>query len=451
MVFSLGTYFGMRQLLFQAVDKELDILASTIERSYDPFFDEFSELGIFHENINRYLDYYLIVYNKNGAPVYSSPLTSYITFDVPLIRDEIERGFTISQISAEKIPFIKSEPDSEVTFRIICRQLFYQKKQLGWITVGLSIESIKHSMENLLNVLIGAIFGGILLVGISGYFLTRKALHPVNIITAKANQISQDNLDERISVPSENDELGQLSTVLNNLLDRLHQAFTTQQQFLADAAHELKTPLSILRAHWESEINNPNLSMEIKETLVQDIETISRLAHLINNLLLLAQTEAVRSRFEYKHVHLDKIINDVISDAKILADMKSQKIERIDLQPVEIMGDRTRLYQLYFNIIENAIKYSPESAKISITLRIEDNWALVEIRDNGVGISQEHIPHLFDRFYRIQKDRARKTGGSGLGLSISLLIAQSHGGKIEVESEIGKGSLFIIRLPLKKG
>jgi signal transduction histidine kinase len=448
-VFSLGTYFGMRELLFQALDKELNILASTIERSYDPFFDEFSELSLFHENVNRYLEYYLIVYNKNGTPVYSSPLTSYLTFEVPVIRDEIVHGFTISRTLEEKIPFIKSDPDSEITFRIICRQLFYKGNRTGWITIGLSIEPIKHSMENLLDVLIGAVFGGILLVGFSSYFLTRKALHPINIITTKANQISQDNLDERISVPVENDELGQLSSVLNNLLDRLHQAFSAQQQFLADAAHELKTPLSVLRAHWESEINNPKLSLDIKEKLVQDIETITRLTHLINNLLLLAQTEAVRSRFEYKKVELDKILNDVLADAKILAEMKSQKIDIVDWQPIEIVGDRMRLYQLYFNIMDNAVKYAPESAKISIMLCQEENWALVEIRDNGVGISQEHLPHIFDRFFRVQKDRARKTGGSGLGLAISLLIARSHGGNIEVESEIGKGSLFRIRLPLK--
>jgi signal transduction histidine kinase len=238
--------------------------------------------------------------------------------------------------------------------------------------------------------------------------------------------------------------------VLNNLLDRLQRAFTAQQQFLADAAHELKTPLSVLRAHWESELNNENLSLDIKEKLVQDIETISRLSHLISNLLLLSKTEAVRSAFEIKTVQLDEIIGEVLSDAQILAEMKSQHIEVVDLQPVKILGDRIRLYQLFFNIMDNAIRYSDNSGRIWISLKTKDHWNVIEIRDNGPGIPQEDLPFIFDRFYRAQKDRARKTGGSGLGLSICQLIVHSHDGEIEVESEIGKGSIFRVKLPTIK-
>lgn len=449
LIFSIGTYFGMKELLFQALDKELGILAGTIERSYNPFFNEFEEIDIFHEDANRYLEYYMIVYDRYGNAVYTSPLTSYLDFKIPLITDKIEGGFTLRQQITEKIPFIKWGADKETTFRIICRQLFFQNRRSGWIVVGLSIEHINHSMENLIRVLAVAIFGGILLVGFSSYFLTRKALRPVNIITSKANQISQENLDERISVPVESDELGQLSMVLNSLLDRLQKAFIAQQQFLADAAHELKTPLSILRAHWESEINNPKLSLELKEKLVQDIETITRLTHLINNLLLLAQTEAVRSRFEYKEVELDDILNDVLADAKILADIKSQRIEVHELKKIVIDGDRIRLYQLFFNIIDNAIKYSPEASTISITLYQQNQLVVVEIRDNGPGIPDEDVSHIFDRFYRVQKDRARRTGGSGLGLSIGMLIARSHRGDIEVESKTGEGTVFRVTLPVR--
>jgi len=305
-------------------------------------------------------------------------------------------------------------------------------------------------MENLLKVLLATILLSIILLALASYLLTRKALHPVYIITKKANQISQNNLEERIQVPVENDELGQLSQVLNNLLDRLQKAFTTQQQFLADAAHELKTPLSVLRAHWESELNNEEISLEMKEKFVQDIETLSRLSHLINNLLLLSKTEAVRSTFDFQPVQLDDVLNEVLSDARVLADLKSQKIEVIDLRPVKINGDWMRLYQLFFNIIDNSIRYGSESGKIWISLKKDEHWNMVEIRDNGPGITADDLPHIFDRFYRAQKDRARKTGGSGLGLSISQLIAQSHDGKIEVESDVGKGSIFRVKFTIKQ-
>lgn len=438
----------MQRLLFEALDKELDVLASSIERSYDPFFNKFSELDFFHDNENLFLEYYLRVYDKNANPIYVAPLSTIISFDIPLSENKIEEGYTLKTKISQKIPFLNPDPAGEVTFRLICRQLFYHQQRVGWIIVGLSIERIEESMQNLLNVLLGTILVSILLLALTSYFLTRKALHPVNIITKKADQISQNNLEERIQVPVENDELGQLSQVLNNLLDRLQGAFMAQQQFLADAAHELKTPLSVLRAHWESELNNAELSIEIKEKLVQDIETISRLSHLINNLLLLSKTEALRSTFEFNLVQLDEIIDEVLSDARVLADMKAQYIEVVDLQPVKIRGDRMRLYQLFFNIMDNAIRYGSESGQIWISLRVSDNWNIVEIRDNGPGISPEDLPHIFDRFYRAQKDRARKTGGSGLGLSICQLIANSHDGEIEVESETGKGSVFRVKLPI---
>lgn len=448
LIFSTGIYLGMRKVLYEAVDKELDVLAASIERSYDPFFNKFSELDLFQDNENRFLEYYLLVYDNNGDPVYISPLSSIISFDIPLTKDKIENGYTLKTKVSERISFLNPGPDGETTFRLICRQLFYQNHRVGWIVVGVSIERIKESMENLLDTLMGAVLISIVLLALASYLLTRKALDPVNIITKKADRISQNNLDERIQVPVENDELGQLSQVLNNLLDRLQRAFTTQQQFLADAAHELKTPLSILRAHWESELNNVELSLEMKEKFVQDIETISRLSHLINNLLLLSKTEAVRSTFEYLPVQLDEILNEVLSDAQVLADMKSQKIEVIELNPVKINGDRMRLYQLFFNIIDNSIRYGFESGSIWISLKSSDKWNLVEIRDNGPGISADDLPHIFDRFFRAQKDRARKTGGSGLGLSICQLIVQSHDGKIEVESDAGKGTIFRLKFPI---
>jgi signal transduction histidine kinase len=437
----------MQRLLFEALDEELDIIASSIERSYDPFFEKFSELDFYHDNENRYLEYYLMVYDKQARPVYSAPLNHIISFDIPLAVDKIEKGYTLKTGVTEKIPLLKPDPDGDVTFRLICRQLIYQNQRVGWIVIGLPIQHIDNSMENLLNVLLAAIIVSIFILAFAGYMLTRKALNPVNIITKKASQISQNNLEERIQVPVANDELGQLSQVLNNLLDRLQRAFITQQQFLADAAHELKTPLAVLRTHWESELNNEELSLEIREKLVQDIETLSRLSHLINNLLLLSKTEALRSTFEFDTVILDELINEVLSDARVLADLKSQNIEVTDLEPVKVSGDRMRLYQLFFNLVDNAIRYSATSGKIWISLKRRKNWNEIEIRDNGPGIAEEDLPYIFDRFYRAQKDRARSTGGSGLGLSICQLIVQSHDGEIKVESKKGIGTVFLVRLP----
>ena len=188
----------------------------------------------------------------------------------------------------------------------------------------------------------------------------------------------------------------------------------------------------------------------MKELLLHDIETISRLSHLINNLLLLSKTEAMQANFESEPLRLDDILRDVEADGRVLAEAKSQRLMLSNLPEVMIRGDSMRLYQLFFNLVDNAIKYSPEGSAIELWLGVHTPWAIVGVKDNGVGIAPEHIPHLFDRFYRVQKDRARKTGGSGLGLAICKLIAELHHGTIDVTSVVGKGSTFIVKLPLLK-
>ena len=187
----------MQKLLFEAMDKELDVIASSIERSYDPFFNKFSDLDLFHDNENRFLEYYMIVYDKNGNPIYDSPLSTFISFDIPLIENKIEDGYTLKTNITKKIPFLKPSPQGErMLFRLICKQLLYNHQRVGWIKIGLSIEHIEESMENLLDVLLGSILLSILLLALASYLLTGKTLNPVNIITKKANQISQNNLEE---------------------------------------------------------------------------------------------------------------------------------------------------------------------------------------------------------------------------------------------------------------
>lgn len=447
---TIGTHVSMEHLLFGAIDRELDIISDTIEQSYDPFSGSFGELRYTEEAINRYIQYYLAVYDLNKTPVYVSPINNFIALDIPLTTDKSEVGLTKRILVTERIPALHLKTPAEITFRIISRQLFYNRVQSGWITIGMSIERTIESMHTLFYVLLSAAAGGIIMMSVGGNLFIRKALNPVSEITKKATEISHRNIDERIQIKNKDDELGRLSRVLNDLLERLGKAFLSQQQFMADAAHELKTPLSILRAHWEAEINNPEVSMDLKEKLIQDIETITRLTHLINDLLLLSRTESLKSAFSFEPVFLDDILKDVINDSMVLAEMKSQDLQVTDMRRVLIQGDKMRLFQLFFNIIDNAIKYCPERAEIKISLRQDDGGAIIEVRDNGPGIPETDLPHLFERFYRVQKDRARTTGGSGLGLSIAELITENHNGTIEISSKEGSGTIFTITLPLNR-
>ena len=448
LIFSLGTYWGMRDFLFRAIDSELNFLADSIERTYDPFFNEFIELITSPDNLNRYLEYYITVYDASGKTIFVSPMANIISLNIPIAKNTVKNAYTIDVRVPEKISFFKSDVEGKVTFRAISRSMYYQNKLIGQVIVGVPIERIKESMGKLLKALLAGILLTVLLVGTGGYFLTRQILNPINKITQKADQISHSNLGERIIVRHKDDELGQLSTVLNNLLERLRKAFDSQKQFMADTAHELKTPLSILRAHWESELNNPGLPLETKEKLVQDVETISRLSHTINNLLLLSQTEAIPSNFDFTTLRLDRLLQEVITDVRMIAETKDQEIEILELSPAVIQADQIRLYQLFFNLLDNAIKYTPEKGKIWVSLHLLKEWAVVEVMDNGMGIPPDDLPHIFERFYRVEREHIRKTAGSGLGLSICKLIAESHQGFIEAESKLDIGSTFRVRLPL---
>ncbi len=449
-IFSFGTYWSMKRLLFSALDDELSVVADAVERTYDPLTLSFrtDDRSVYVRS--PYLkNLYLVVLDAEGRPVFRSLLAEHLTLGIAL-SEEKTRGTTIRERPPEQVPpaaAAGAPAEQFLAFRAISRRLMYETRPVGWAAVALPIGDIEGSLNHLFRVLLFGIVAVTVMVGAGSYLLTNQTLHPLNEITQKARHIGHDRLGERIPVRNPSDELGRLSVVLNQLFERLQNAFESQQRFLADAAHELKTPLSVLRAHWESELNNPRLSLELKERIVQDTETITRLNHLINNLLLLSRTEAIQSSFEFEPLRLDALLGEVIADAKMLAETKSQEIDAGDLPPVDLFGDRARLYQLFFNLLDNASKYTGEGGRISLRANVDDSMVSIAVEDNGPGIPAEDLPHIFKRFYRVQKDRGRKTGGSGLGLSICELIARAHHGSIDVESEVGRGSTFTVRLP----
>jgi signal transduction histidine kinase len=238
-----------------------------------------------------------------------------------------------------------------------------------------------------------------------------------------------------------------LSVILDNLMGHVKNKVEEQQEFFAEAVHQIKSPLAILRANWEEELNNPKLPENFKGKLAQNIETITRMSQLINKMLLLSQTEISGSNLTFLPVRLDDLLTDIVEETRILAESKHQKIIIKNLPETKVNGDRDRLYQLYFNIIDNAIKYTPEKGKITINGKVENNIAIIDITDNGPGIPVEELSLIFKRFYRVRNENTNNISGNGLGLSICKLIAELHRGTINVMSEAGKGSTFRILMP----
>jgi signal transduction histidine kinase len=448
LIISFSIFWGMHRLLYRTIDDDLNIFTDMIESSYNPLLGKFEEILWKFESAKRYQEVYLYVYNSRRMVKFASPMTQFINLKMPLPEDDQEVGFTETAKVAGKLSVLSTDDEGNVTFRGISRQMFYNNHPIGWIQAGLPITNVESALNNLLWVIFIINCFAVVLVGAGGYFLIGRFLSPIKLITKKANAISHSNLNERIQIQNEQDELGQLSHTLNNLLERLNKAFESQRSFMADAAHELKTPLAILRTHWENELNNSELNDLFKDQLAQDVETIGRLNQMINKLLFLSQTEDVHDRPELKTLQLDEFLREIINDAKILANLKEQSIDAVELAPLSVKADPNQLYQLFFNLIDNAIKYTPHNGKIWITLRKTDQNAEIKIRDNGIGIEKDNLQFIFDRFYRVDKDRSRKTGGSGLGLSICKMIVDSYKGTITIDSKVGEGTTFTILFPL---
>ena len=277
-------------------------------------------------------------------------------------------------------------------------------------------------------------------------FLARRAFKPVDQISQTARDIGERDLSQRIEVNTQ-DELGRLASTLNQMIERLQKAFKRQQQFTGDASHELRTPLAVIQAESSLALQKERSASAYQKSL----ETITQEAHymssIIDRLLTLARADDGKDQLAFQEVNLGKLIQDLGTDAEILCQEKGLGFQLGETRDLVVKGDEAMLRQLFFNLLDNAIKYTPSGGTVSVSSLTEGQMAVVAITDTGIGMAPEDIPLIFERFYRVDKARSRVGGGTGLGLAISQRIAEAHGGKIEVESQVGKGSTFTVSLP----
>jgi heavy metal sensor kinase len=283
-----------------------------------------------------------------------------------------------------------------------------------------------------------------------GWFLAGRLLEPVVQITRTARRINAESLGKRIPVEDTQDELGQLAETFNSMLARLEDSFNRTKQFTADASHELRTPLAILKGETEVALRWGKDPEELRQTLVSNLEEIDRMGHIIEDLLLLAKSEAGELRLDIREFSLGDLLQDLYLQGKTLGEPKNIDISlRLQVtEDIRLKGDQFQLHRLMLNLVNNAIKYTPENGRVEIRLAVEGSEAVLAVADSGIGIAAEHLPHLFERFYRVDEARNRAVGGTGLGLAIVKSIAEAHEGRVEIESTPGKGSVFTVRLPL---
>ncbi len=319
---------------------------------------------------------------------------------------------------------------------------------IGAVQVGQSLRNTDAILQTVLYLLIGGNAATLLLATLGGVFLARTALSPIDRITQTALRISRaEDLSQRLEMPQAQDEVGRLAATFNEMLGRLETLFRTQQRLIADVSHELRTPLTTMRGNLDllrlGAADDPQARGETLETIEGEMARMSR---LVADLLLLAQADAGISLAK-KPVELDTLLLEVYRQAQLMADGVEVKLGHED-QAV-VMGDADRLTQLLLNLVDNALKYTPPGGEVKLSLYHEQGWVQIAVADTGIGIPEEDLPHIFERFYRA--DKARVRGGTGLGLSIAQWIAQAHGGYLTVESQVGKGSTFTLWLRTREG
>ena len=274
--------------------------------------------------------------------------------------------------------------------------------------------------------------------------LTPGLFKPLGEMATAARQITRaDDLSRRVPYANRPDEIGDLARAFNQTLERLERLFRTQQRLLADVSHELRTPLTTIRGNLDLMRRMGDTDPESLGAIQVEIERMTR---LVGDLLLLARADSGGLPLERKPVELDNILFDVYRQVRLLESPVGIKLAAVD--QVTVLGDADRLKQLFLNLVENAVKYTAPGGAVRLSLSKKEDWAFFEVSDTGVGIPPENLPHIFDRFYRVDKSRARAQGGSGLGLSIAKWIAQAHGGAIRVSSQVGEGTTFRVTLPL---
>jgi heavy metal sensor kinase len=283
--------------------------------------------------------------------------------------------------------------------------------------------------------------------GGGGVFLAGRALKPVDRMARSAQDIEESDLSRRIPVQSK-DELGRLASTLNQMIERLEKAFKRQRQFTGDASHELRTPLTVIQAEATLALEKERPASEYRQSLDVVSHEAKHMSRVIDQLLTLARADSGNEHLLLEEIDLRDLLVDLSVDAEILCRDKGLEFRLEPMGSVRVKGDRARLRELFLNLLGNAIRYTTSGGTVSLSLTRDGDTAVAAVTDTGIGIPEKDIPFIFERFYRVDKARARQEGGAGLGLAICRYIAEVHGGAIKVESHVGRGSTFSVWLPV---
>ncbi len=388
--------------------------------------EEFSAPGI-----------YVQVLDRAGVVIASSP-------NLPGGRLPGASRVTATALSGQET--IVTAPAGPYRVRVLARPVKSNGQVIGVVLVGQSLQTIDATIRRMQQLLGVAAAAAVVAAVVGGWWLTARALGPIADVNRVARRIaSTGHFEQRIAAPAARDELGELTETFNEMLDRLEKTFRRQREFLADASHELRGPLMVIRGNLDL------LKMELSDADRQDsareaAEEVDRMSRLVSDLLFLAEVDAEKT-MDHRPVALDQLVLEVLERARGL-DGGAHELVVEQNDAVVVVGDHDRLLQMLWNLVSNALRYTPEGGRVTISSRSYRQVVELMVADTGIGIGPEHLPRIFERFYRVDRARSRSQNSTGLGLAIVKQIAEAHGGQVRVRSQIGEGTAFTVALPV---
>ncbi len=436
-------------------DFDRSLLASAMSVRETTLEDGMNEKEIFKEIEEIPLDFskhqYLQIVDRKGTITISSKQLGNLS--LPVSPGAIGKAFT-----GEKVFETKTGPEGKLWDRWGVRLLLVRDKESSAaqhvIIIGVPLSGLEKMLFGFRIILICAIPITLLIAAIGGWFLAKRAFDPIERIINEAALITSANLHRRLPVAPVQDELSKLSQTLNQMIERLERSFQAQKQFTADASHELRTPLTILKGEMEVALQKPRETKEYEELLNSSLEEVQRLQKIVGDLLFLSQIESGKMTLHCDEVRLDELL--IAAVKKVIPIAKSKKIEitlkleENEQNEIVIDADSSKLINVFLNLLDNAVKYSPQDSAVRCSLTMSEGQAMVSITDNGSGVPAEHIGRIFDRFYRVEHTRTNETSGTGLGLAIAKAVVEAHKGTIALTSEIAKGTTVNVSFPLVK-
>jgi two-component system, OmpR family, sensor kinase len=464
LLFSAGTYITVYKLLLDNFDDLLTSQANLIVQTID-----FSDRDLMLQNdslrAGRRNDEHLTrIYRADRTLMYDDNPRE----QAPELADAV-----LSALDGEKQ--IIQVGGREGPMRVLSLPITHNEKIIGALQVGVALEDLSDTMRTLLKVMLLLAPAMLLVASGGGLFLANRALAPIDRLTRTAQRISAEDLSQRLNLRGADDEVGRLAHTFDAMLARLQSAFEQQRRFTADASHELRTPLTAIIGQIDVAIERPRDAASYRATLATVREQAHRLTRLANDLLFLARADVRPGPVADELIDLGSLLPAIVAQVKPLADDRRQRLALEQPRELLVRGNEDDLIRLFLNLLDNAIRYTPAGGQITIAAAIGPSAGLgnrmaeqptgphsplrpfapapsrpsviVSIHDTGPGLAPEHLLHIFDRFFRVDRGRNRAQGGSGLGLSIAQSIANAHGGRLEASSAVGQGSTFTAILP----